>query len=133
VYRKEGTVENLLTQLENLLKQRPELKLISQDGSLLRNRIIEKGLKLDPDLLNLLLSHDRIKQHFFTQVGEVFVFDKEKFLQFVNNKQFLPDSFTAYKNKIGLITNGNFMVKFAKLGRRIIKRRREKLLLSGYY
>ncbi|HPM10863.1 MAG TPA: site-specific DNA-methyltransferase [Paludibacter sp.] len=126
-------MENLLTQLENLLKQRPELKLISQDGSLLRNRIIEKGLKLDPDLLNLLLSHDRIKQHFFTQVGEVFVFDKEKFLQFVNNKQFLPDSFTAYKNKIGLITNGNFMVKFAKLGRRIIKRRREKLLLSGYY
>ena len=30
------------------------------------------------------------------------MFDKVKFLRFVNNKNFLPDSFTAYRNRIGL-------------------------------
>ncbi|MEK7250923.1 MAG: site-specific DNA-methyltransferase [Bacteroidota bacterium] len=31
------------------------------------------------------------------------VFDKEKFMKFVDNKEFLPDSYTAFKNKIGLL------------------------------
>ena len=29
------------------------------------------------------------------------MFDKIKFQRFVSNKKFLPDSFTAFKNKIG--------------------------------
>lgn len=29
------------------------------------NLVIELGLKLEPDLLRLLLTHERIKQHFF--------------------------------------------------------------------
>ena len=33
---------------------------------------------------------------------DITIFDKEKFLKFVSNKQFLPDSYTAFKNKIGL-------------------------------
>lgn len=97
-------MQNLFHVLEELLRQREEF--FSQVGTLLRNLVIEKGLKLDPDLLDLLLSHDRIKQHFFTKVGDVLVFDKEKFLQFVNNKEFLPDSYTIFKNKIGLSDDG---------------------------
>lgn len=97
-------MQNLFIEMESLLKNSPEF--FSQDGSLLRNLVIEKGLKLDPDLLDLLLSHERIKGHFFTKVGDVLVFDKEKFLQFVNNKEFLPDSYTAFKNKIGLSDDG---------------------------
>lgn len=97
-------MQNLFQEMEELLRQKQEF--FSQDGSLLRNLVIERGLRLDPDLLELLLSHDKIKQHFFTQVGDILVFDKEKFLQFVNNKQFLPDSYTAFKNKIGLSDDG---------------------------
>jgi len=33
----------------------------------------------------------------------VTIFDKDKFIKFVSNKQFLPDSYTAFKNKIGLV------------------------------
>ncbi len=36
------------------------------------------------------------------------VFDKIKFQQFVSNKAFLPDSYTAFKNKIGL-TDGSYL------------------------
>jgi len=37
------------------------------------------------------------------QAGGTLIFDKDKFIKFVSNKQFLPDSYTAFKNKIGLI------------------------------
>ncbi|HCU05524.1 MAG TPA: type III restriction endonuclease subunit M [Coxiellaceae bacterium] len=42
-------------------------------------------------------------------VDGVWVFDKIKFQQFVSNKQFLPDSYTAYKNKIGLTANNQYL------------------------
>jgi adenine-specific DNA-methyltransferase len=93
-------MQNLLKDLHDLLAQ--DARLISQDGALLKNLVIELGLKLDPDLLRLMLSHERIKRHFFADVDGVLLFDKDKFLRFVNSKDFLPDSYTAFKNKIGL-------------------------------
>jgi adenine-specific DNA-methyltransferase len=44
-----------------------------------------------------------MKKVFFVDVDGVLIFDKDKFIKFVSNKQFLPDSYTAFKNKIGLI------------------------------
>ena len=114
-------MQNLFKELETLLHQNEEF--FSKDGSLLRNLVIEKGLKLDPELISLLLSHDRIRQHFFTRAGDVLVFDKEKFLQFVNNKEFLPDNFTSYKNKIGLSGDG---------GKTLISQKREVELIWPY-
>ena len=51
------------------------------------------------------MSDEEVKNHFFTNIQNgVLVFKKDVFLQFLNNKEFLPDSFTAYKSKIGLAT-----------------------------
>ena len=97
-------MQNLFEDLKHLLAQ--DERLTTEDGKLLKNLIVELGLKLDADLLHLLLSHDRIKQHFFAEVDGMLVFDKDRFLQFVSNKQFLPDSYTAFKNKIGLSDDG---------------------------
>jgi adenine-specific DNA-methyltransferase len=69
----------------------------------LKNKIIELALKLDKDLIELLLSDKQMKEVFFTQLGKAMIFDKDKFIKFVSNKQFLPDSYTSFKNKIGLI------------------------------
>ncbi len=79
------------------------------DGDLLKNQITELALKLDKDLLKLLLKNKRVKEHFFTDVDSVLVFDKEKFTRFVNNKEFLPDSYTTFKNKIGLTVSDNYL------------------------
>ena len=78
---------------------------------LFKNSVVEAGLKLDPELLKLLLEDDKAKKHFFTEVNGIAVFDKTKFQKFVSNKQFLPDSFTAYKNKIGLTANGEYLTE----------------------
>ena len=93
-------MENLLDNLKNLLQK--DERLVSE-GRLLKNKIIELALKLDKDLIELLLSDKQMKEVFFTQVGKATIFDKDKFVKFVSNKQFLPDSYTSFKNKIGLI------------------------------
>ena len=63
-------------------------------------------MKMDSSLIKLLLSDDTCKARFFTEIDGVLVFDKVGFGWVINNRQFLPDSYTRFKNKIGL-TDGN--------------------------
>lgn len=90
----------LYRELEILLRN--ESQYCSEDGFLLKNAIIEAALGLRPDLLKLLLSHDALKRNFFVDVEGIVVFDKVRFQRFVMNKRFLPDSYTSFKNAIGL-------------------------------
>nr|WP_298058357.1 site-specific DNA-methyltransferase [uncultured Halomonas sp.] len=92
-------MQNLLKDLENLLQQ--DQSFIS-DGTILKNAVVEAALNMEPRLLELLMQSDTIKAHFFTEVAGMLVFDKVKFQDFVSNKSFLPDSYTAFKNRIGL-------------------------------
>ncbi len=93
-------MENLLNNLRSLLQK--DERLVSE-GGILKNKVIELALKLDKKLIKLLLSDKKIKEIFFVEVDGTLIFDKDKFIKFVSNKQFLPDSYTAFKNKIGLI------------------------------
>ena len=92
-----------------------ENETFCKDGVLFKNSVVEAGLKLDPKLLKILLKDDKMKKHFFTEVDGIAVFDKAKFQKFVSNKQFLPDSFTSYKNKIGLTANGEFLTEASEV------------------
>ena len=100
-------MKNILEQLTDLLKK--DERLASQDGILLKNQAQELARKNDPALIRLLLSDKAIKQHFFFEVEKTLIFDKEKFIRFVSNKQFLPDSYTAFKNKIGLTAGDEYL------------------------
>lgn len=92
-------------ELEQLLMGQPEYLI---DGKLNKNRLSELARKYDAKLLSLLMSNSLVKEQFFVSIvvnsEQTYVFQLEKFLQFLNNKEFLPDSFTAYKTKIGLAT-----------------------------
>ncbi len=91
---------NLFTELEKLLRM--ESRYCSEDGKLLKNAIVEAALALRPDLIRLLLTHEGLKNNFFTEIDGMLVFDKVRFQKFVMNKRFLADSYTSFKNKIGL-------------------------------
>ena len=100
--------KNLFIELENLLRM--ESTYCTEDGVLLKNAIVEAALALRPELIAKLLSHEGLKRNFFTEVEGVLVFDKVKFQKFVMNKRFLPDSYTSFKNKVGLTTeDGDFL------------------------
>ena len=99
-------MQDLFEELSTLLSQNPQFV---SDGKLLKNKVVEYALNVDADLIGLLLQNDAIKKHFFIRVGKAFVFDKIKFQKFISNKQFLPDSYTAFKNKIGLVSGDEFI------------------------
>lgn len=100
--------KNLFIELENLLRM--ESTYCTEDGVLLKNAIVEAALALRPELIAKLLSHHGLKHNFFTEVEGVLVFDKVKFQKFVMNKRFLPDSYTSFKNKVGLTNeDGDFL------------------------
>lgn len=95
-------MQNLQDDLKNTLAS--DIRLFA-DGRLIRNKIIELSLNLDEGLIALLLSDKNIRKHFFSEVSGVLVFDKIKFMHFVDSREFLPDSFTSFRNKIGLSVN----------------------------
>ncbi len=94
-----------LNKLEIVLRK--DERLVAENGRLLKVKIAEVARALDPELIKLLLNEKELKKLFFTQVDSVLVFNKDKFVAFVENEAFLPDSYTAYKNKIGLATDRN--------------------------
>ena len=89
---------------------RIEDRYCTDAGELIKSNIQEDALNLAPSLLKLLLANESLNRHFFRDVDGIRVFDKVAFQKLIMNKQFLPDSYTAYKNKIGLTTDdGRFI------------------------
>lgn len=80
------------------------------DDKLNKALIIDRALKLEPTLIKLLLKHPNIKKQFFVDIEGILVFDKVAFQRFVNAKKFLPDSYTQYKNQIGLSTDNDHYI-----------------------
>ena len=94
-------------ELEQLLAQNDTFMV---EGVLNKNKLAELARQYNPELLNILMSNDKISKYFFSILDTgVLVFKKDVFLQFLNNKEFLPDSFTAYKTKIGLATGDKYL------------------------
>ena len=56
-------------ELLDLLKQDPKQRFYADNGKdLLRNKVYECAMKMDKDLIKLLLSNDRMKDKFFTDI-----------------------------------------------------------------
>lgn len=101
-------MNTLFEELATTLREVPHFR--DENDQILKNQVVEYALKLDKELLGLLLSKPRLKEHFFEVVNGILIFDKEKFIRFVNNKAFLPDSYTSFRNKIGLVNEeGNYL------------------------
>ena len=97
-------------ELLNVLKQDSGKRFYADNGDLLRNKVAECAMNLDNELIKLLLSNEKIKNRFFTKVDDLLVFDKMAFVWAINNKAFLKDSYTRFKNKIGFTDeNGQFI------------------------
>ena len=91
-------------------------RFVAEDGTFLRNAVYEAAMKMDQRLIHLLLSNEETSTRFFADVDGVKVFDKIGFAWVINNRQFLPDSYTRFKNKIGLADeNGDLISTSGKV------------------
>lgn len=78
-------------------------RFFTDDGVFLRNAALGAAMHMDPKLIKELLENEETKKKFFAEVNGFMVFDKTEFGWVINNRRFLPDSYTRYKNKIGLV------------------------------
>lgn len=99
---------NFYGEVLEVLKQ--DTRFLAEDGTLLRNAVYEAAMQMDEKLLTLLLSNESTKARFFKEMSGITVFDKIEFGWVVNNREFLPDSYTRYKNKIGLADGNGDMI-----------------------
>lgn len=103
-------MQNLMNSVLKIVKTD---KRVFADGKLLKNKLTELALKLDAQLIGKLLTDSASAKAFFIEgssgKGKVLVFDRDKFIGFINNKEFLPDSFTSFKNRIGLMSNDSYI------------------------
>lgn len=85
-------------------------RFFTSEGELLRNSVYEAAMQMDSKLIKMLYDNEITKERFFVEVDGMAVFDKIGFGWVINNREFLPDSYTRYKNKIGLVNGkGEFI------------------------
>lgn len=97
----------LLETLEKTLKKEPNF--ITDNGELKKWVIINKAQNYDEELIELLLSENELKGKFFKKIKDVTVFNQVLFIQFLEQKNYLNDSYTQYKNKVGLTIDGKYL------------------------
>lgn len=92
-------MQNLYNDLEKLLKEHATFVV---NGKLNKSRIADAAYKFNETLLQTLLSHEGLKKQFFQEVAGATIFLQRDFLNFLSNKSFLKNSYTEFKNQIGL-------------------------------
>ena len=93
--------------LEKTLKNEPNF--VTDNGELKKWVVIGKAQNFDAELIELLLESDELKAKFFIDVKGILVFNVNLFVQFLEQKNYLNDSYTQYKNKIGLTIDGKYL------------------------
>ena len=105
----------LLNALQNKLKKEPNY--VTDNGELKKWVVIEKAYQYDAELIGLLLDDEELKAAFFKEIKgtstssvvPALVFNQVFFIQFLEQKNYLNDSYTAYKNKVGLTIDGKYL------------------------
>lgn len=93
--------------LERHLKEEPNF--VSDTGELKKWVVIGKAQSSNAELIELLLKQPELKEAFFIDVKGVLVFKQNLFIQFLEQKNYLNDSYTQYKNKVGLTIDGKYL------------------------
>lgn len=93
--------------LEQQLKKEPNY--VTDNGELKKWVVLNKAQNFDEELIGLLLHNADLKEKFFVNVKGTLVFNQNLFVQFLEQKNYLNDSYTQYKNKVGLTIDGKYL------------------------
>ena len=75
---------------------------LTQNGEINTPLLYRYAQECNTDLLTLLSTDDDARNEFFIRHGEHIIFVRDRFIDYIHHKDFLANSYTAYKNKVGL-------------------------------
>jgi adenine-specific DNA-methyltransferase len=93
--------------LMNILKTNRQF--VDDDGELVLAAVQDHAWAMDHDLIRLLLSDHEIKGMFFEEIDGCWVFNNAAFVDYISEKSFLDNSYTRFRNRIGLKVGGKFL------------------------
>lgn len=93
--------------LTELLKT--DARFVDDEGELVKAAVIDRAWKIDRELGKLLLSQPDIKAKFFEEIEGHWIFNINTFIEYVSDKNFLANSYTRFRNKIGLTIDDKFL------------------------
>lgn len=96
----------LIQTLKGIFKQFPNF----WDGdSLRRSVVIDAIQKKEIELIKALINSDYLKSIYAIELDGVLVFDFDKLISFLKYKEYWADSFTKYRNKVGLTSESKYL------------------------
>lgn len=96
----------LIKELNGVLKAFPQFW---EGEKLHRSMVIDAINQKSPELIKALISNDKIKSLYSTDIDGVLLFDFEKLTSLLKYKEFWNDSFTKYRNTVGLTSEGKYL------------------------
>lgn len=99
--------EDFNKKLTELLKT--DLRFVDDEGELVVATIIGYARKFDPELIKLLFGKPKTKKEFFVDAGGSYIFKIDVFVNYIADKNFFADSYTRFRNKIGLNIDNKFL------------------------
>ncbi len=99
--------QNFNEKLTERLKTYPDF--LDDAGELILAAIRDHAWQLNHDLIKLLLTDAKIKATFFDEIDGHWVFNHNTFINYITDKNFLANSYTQFRNKIGLNIGGKFL------------------------
>ncbi len=99
--------ENFNEKLTALLKEKSDF--LDDAGELIPAAVRDHAWRLDHNLIKLLLKDAEIKATFFDEIDGHWVFNHNTFINYITDKNFLANSYTQFRNKIGLNIGGKFL------------------------
>lgn len=95
------------TKLTDLLKTDP--RFVDDEGELVLAAVQDRAWKIDHGLVKLLLSDKEIKAKFFDEIEGHWIFNLNNFIDYISQKNFLDNSYTRFRNRIGLTVGDKYL------------------------
>lgn len=84
-------------------------RFVDDGGELVKAAVIDRAWKIDQELVKLLLSGEKMEEKFFDEIEGHWIFNINTFIDYVSDKNFLANSYTRFRNRIGLNIGGKFL------------------------
>lgn len=96
----------LIRELNNILK---EFTQFWSGEELHRTMVVDAINRKQPDLIKALVANEKIKSVYGTDIDGIFIFDFDRLCSLLKYKEYWANSFTRYRNKVGLTSEGKYL------------------------
>ena len=96
----------LIKELNKVLKAFPQF----WNGEELHRSMVSDAIsQKQPDLIKALVANEKVRSVYGTDIDGIFIFDFDKLCGLLKYKEYWANSFTKYRNKVGLTSNGKYL------------------------